>query len=267
MTEFLIRPNLADPTLPVVSLAPGTDGWQYVGFEVVRLPAGEERLFAGDGREQCLVVLTGTVNARVGEQAFDDLGGRKDVFDGRPAAVYAPPGADLAVSAASDCELALGWAEAVAEDAPPAYAVKPGDIELETRGAGLTERFVHPIVMGDRPAQRLLVVEVITPGGHWSSFPPHKHDVDDLPRESLLWEVYYHRIKPERGFAVQRVYSDDRELDETVTIHDRDTVLVPRGYHPVGAVPGYDLYYLNVMVGPARSWVFANDPDHEWLVR
>lgn len=267
MTDLLIAPNLADPSLPVVEVAPGKNGWEYVGFEVVRLPAGDERRFSGAQREQCLVVLTGTVDVRAGAQAFGALGRRDDVFDGPPEAVYVPPGEDLEVLAVRDCELAVGWAQAVDEDAPPAYAVRAGEIEAETRGSGITERHVHPIVMGDRPAQRLLVVEVITPGGHWSSFPPHKHDVDDLPRESLLWEVYYHRLTHERGFAVQRVYSDDRELDETITIHDRDTVLVPRGYHPVGAVPGYGLYYLNVMVGPKRSWVFVNDPDHDWLAQ
>ena len=121
--------------------------------------------------------------------------------------------------------------------------------------------------MADEPAAALLVCEVITPGGNWSSYPPHKHDVDATPRESALEETYYHRISPAKGFALQRVYSADRELDETMSIGDRDTVLVPRGYHTVSAPPGYDLYYLNVMAGPTRAWAIANDPDHEWRLR
>jgi 5-deoxy-glucuronate isomerase len=130
------------------------------------------------------------------------------------------------------------------------------------RGRGAHERTIHPILMADQAADSLLVCEVLTPAGHWSSYPPHKHDRDALPEESLLEETYYHRITPAQGFAVQRVYGDG--LDETVTVRDRDVVLVPRGYHTVSAPPGYDLYYLNVMAGPTRAWAVANDPDHDW---
>ena len=113
----------------------------------------------------------------------------------------------------------------------------------------------------------MLVVEVITPGGHWSSYPPHKHDRDALPDESYLEETYYHRLKPAQGFGFQRVYTDDGSLDEALTVKDGDVVLVPRGYHPVAAPHGYDLYYLNVMAGPKRIWRFYNDPQHEWLMK
>ena len=110
-------------------------------------------------------------------------------------------------------------------------------------------------------------MEVVTPGGNWSSYPPHKHDQDNLPAESLLEETYYHRLNPPQGFAFQRVYTDDRSIDETMAVEDGDCVMVPRGYHPVGAPHGYDLYYLNVMAGPSRRWVFKNDPAHEWIVK
>ena len=108
---------------------------------------------------------------------------------------------------------------------------------------------------------------MITPGGNTSSYPPHKHDTDNLPRESLLEEVYYHRLNPPQGFAFQRVYTDDRSLDETMTVEDGDVTLVPRGYHPCAALHGYDLYYLNVMAGPKRTWKFHNEPAHEWLLK
>jgi 5-deoxy-glucuronate isomerase len=120
--------------------------------------------------------------------------------------------------------------------------------------------------MNGQEAESLLVVEVITPGGHWSSYPPHKHDVDNPPTETVLEETYYHRIQPARGFGLQRVYTEDREIDETLSVSDRDCVLVPRGYHTVSAPPGYDLYYLNVMAGPSRVWTFANDAAHEWTL-
>jgi 5-deoxy-glucuronate isomerase len=125
---------------------------------------------------------------------------------------------------------------------------------------------VVPILMGDRPAESLLVCEVHTPPGHWSSYPPHKHDRDALPEESLLEETYYHRIDPAQGFALQRVYTGDGALDEAIVVRDREVVLVPRGYHTVAAPPGYADYYLNVMAGPVRSWAVANDPDHEWTL-
>jgi 5-deoxy-glucuronate isomerase len=145
--------------------------------------------------------------------------------------------------------------------------VLPGDrVVPETRGHGNHERTILPILMGDEEADSLLVCEVRTPAGHWSSYPPHKHDRDAMPEESFLEETYYHRISPPQGFALQRVYTDDGSLDETLVVRDGDTVLVPRGYHTVSAPPGYDLYYLNVMAGPVRAWAVANDPQHEWTM-
>ena len=109
------------------------------------------------------------------------------------------------------------------------------------------------------------MVEVVTPSGNWSSYPPHKHDTATVGEETALEETYYHRLDPAQGFAMQRVYTDDRAIDQTMTVEDGDVVMVPRGYHPVGVPHGYDLYYLNVMAGPVREWKFRNDPAHEWI--
>jgi 5-deoxy-glucuronate isomerase len=133
------------------------------------------------------------------------------------------------------------------------------------RGKELNARYVTDILPQDAPAESLLVVEVRTPTGHSSSYPPHKHD-RVAPDETLLEETYYHRIDPPQGFVFQRVYTDERDLDESHAVEDHDVVLVPRGYHPVVAPHGYDLYYLNVMAGPQRLWVFRNDPAHEWML-
>jgi 5-deoxy-glucuronate isomerase len=135
------------------------------------------------------------------------------------------------------------------------------------RGQGSNRRLVHNILPEQDPADSLLVVEVVTPAGNWSSYPPHKHDRDAYPQETLLEETYYHRLNPAQGFAFQRIYTDDRTIDSTLLVQDGDCVLVPRGYHPVGAPHGYDLYYLNVMAGPRRAWRFFNDPAHEWMLR
>ena len=168
------------------------------------------------------------------------------------------------MTAETDVELAVCSAPAMGT--LPARAIPPEAVGLETRGSGTNTRHVRNILPEWEPAESLLVVEVITPGGHWSSYPPHKHDRDALPDEALLEETYYHRIQPAQGFALQRVYTDDRSLDETMAVSDRNIVLVPHGYHPVGAAHGYDLYYLNVMAGPRRSWRFHNDPEHAWIL-
>jgi 5-deoxy-glucuronate isomerase len=246
----------------VVKVTPETAGWEYVGFEVLKLADGEFAERRAENEEVCLVPISGACTVTSGSGGWE-IGGRKSPFDGAPHALYLPPGTDYRFEAAGELELAVCSAPAEKGVAP--FEVRPQEIEVERRGSGNMEREVRPILMAEREVERLLVVEVLTPNGHWSSYPPHKHDRDALPEESYLEETYYHRVRPEKGFAVQRVYTDDHSLDETLVVGDGDVVLVPKGYHPVSAPPGYDLYYLNVMAGPHREWKFKNDPDHEWL--
>ncbi|HUA22552.1 MAG TPA: 5-deoxy-glucuronate isomerase, partial [Steroidobacteraceae bacterium] len=216
------------------------------------------------GREACVVILTGTADVRVGDLSFPGLGGRKSVFDDvAPGAVYAPAGSRLAIQATSAADIAL--CSAPASLVMEARAIGGERMPREVRGEGTNRRLVRNVLPETEPAERLLVVEVITPGGHWSSYPPHKHDTDVPPTETQLEEIYYHRLNPTQGFAFQRVYTDDRSIDETVCVEDGDVVLVPRGYHPVGAPHGYDLYYLNVMAGPVRRWIVRDDPAHAWI--
>jgi 5-deoxy-glucuronate isomerase len=243
-----------------VEVTPESAGWEYVGFEALPLSDGEEARRPLRGRECCVVVLAG----RVEVQGIGGVGGRESPFDGLPEAAYLPPGGDLTVTAVgAPAEVGLCFAPASQGTEPRALRVD----EAEVRGHGAMERRLHHILMGAGEAESLLVTEVLTPAGHWSSYPPHKHDRDDPPAETLLEETYYHRIRPAHGFGLQRVYSGDGSLDETVAFGDGDVVLVPRGYHTVSAPPGYELYYLNVMAGPRREWRIMNDPDHEWLLR
>jgi 5-deoxy-glucuronate isomerase len=235
----------------VVRVTPETAGWEYVGFEVARVAGRLERRDAA--RETCIVVLAGTCDLAAGEVAGSSLG-RSDVFDGLPVALYVPPG--IGWSADGDAELAICTAPAEGR-LPPRLLANP---TLLTRGAGIEERRIANILMEDEPAEALLVTEVVTPRGHWSSFPPHKHDTDEPPDQTYLEETYYHRFRPRDGFAFQRVYTDDGSLDEAVAVRDGDVVLVPRGYHPVAAGARHDLYYLNVMAGPVRRWCVAADP-------
>jgi 5-deoxy-glucuronate isomerase len=247
----------------ILRVTPESAGWRHVGFEVLALSEGAAAQRDTGDRELCLVAVEGTVDVYSEHGEWRGLGGRPDPWSGLPDAAYVPPGTRVTLEGTG--EVALCWAPAPGGGA--AARVLPGaEIEVETRGHGALQRRIHPILMDDLEAESLLVVEVITPAGHWSSYPPHKHDRDDLPTETPLEETYYHRVSPARGFGLQRVYTDDRQLDEALAFGDRDCVLVPRGYHTVSAPPGYLVYYLNVMAGPTRLWAVANDPDHEWTL-
>lgn len=251
----------------IVNVTPQKAGWDYVGFRAIRLKPGEVETVNTGADELCLVVLTGTVQVTVNSEVFTDLGTRDSVFDDvSPAAVYAPANSQVSVMAQRDSELA--FCTAPAGDAPQAVRViAPETMRRSVRGTGSNTRYVCDVLPHDDPgAEHLLVVEVITPAGHSSSYPPHKHDSETPPTETQLEETYYHRLNPPQGFAFQRVYTDDRSIDEACAVEDHDVVMVPRGYHPVVAPHGYDLYYLNVMAGPNRFWVFRNDPAHEWMI-
>jgi 5-deoxy-glucuronate isomerase len=266
MSTLRVRPHAPDEAGRVLTVTPKSAGWDHVGFSVVRLSPGQQ--FAGREatRETCLVLIAGTADIGVAGQVFPAVGGRLSPFeDTAPGAVFVPPGEDYTVHALSDVELAV----CTAPGAPghEARAIPNSEMGREVRGQGTNTRYIRNILPQDRPAHSLLVVEVVTPSGHWSSYPPHKHDTAEEGLETALEETYYHRLNPPQGFAFQRVYTDDRSLDEAVLIEDGDVVMVPRGYHPVGTAHGYDLYYLNVMAGPHRRWIFRNDPAHEWMVK
>lgn len=249
----------------IVRVTPASAGWQYVGFEAYRLRQGEALSWLEEGRECCAVILCGKVDAEIPGKRWVGIGERRSVFDELgPYAVYVPPGTPLSLTALSNAEIA--FCSAPSQGNHPARLIEPDTQRRSVRGLGSNTRLVYDILPQTDPADALLVVEVRTPASHSSSYPPHKHDRDALPEESSLEETYYHRINPSQGFAYQRVYTDDRSLDETMAAEDHDVVRVPRGYHPVTMPHGYEGYYLNVMAGPRRAWHFQNDPAHAWLM-
>jgi 5-deoxy-glucuronate isomerase len=249
----------------IASVTPESAGWRYVGFEALRLASGETCNGATGGRELCIVVVSGIVTVESGEHSWRDIGVRVSPFeDVAPGAVYLPPGSEFRITAHAAAEIALCTAPAKKGVAP--RLIESASMRRIVRGTGSNTRYVRDILPQDEPAEALLVVEVITPPGNSSSYPPHKHDTDAVPSESSLEETYYHRLDPPQGFVFQRVYTDDRSLDEAMAVEDRDVVMVPRGYHPVIVPHGYTSYYLNVMAGPQRVWHFRNDPAHEWML-
>jgi 5-deoxy-glucuronate isomerase len=265
MSKLLVKPSQPNAEGRIHAVTPRSAGWEYVGFEVYRLAAGQTLTREAGEREICLVLLSGKVAAKAGGRDFSVIGGRSSPFEPDPWSLYVPARRAWSVTAKGPCELAV--CSAPGRPGLEARVIAPRDVGCQTRGEGSNTRHVRNILPETEPADSLLVVEVITPAGNWSSYPPHKHDRDRLPQESLLEETYYHRLSPPQGFALQRVYTDDRSLDETLCAEDGDVVLVPRGYHPVAAPHGYELYYLNVMAGPKRVWKFANDPAHEWMLK
>ncbi len=250
----------------VLHVTPASARWTYVGFDLYRLRPGDRVAAETLDREACLVLVEGKAHIRAGGLDFGTVGERASPFDGAPHAVYVPAGSDWSAVAEGEATLAVCTAPGIRGARPPRH-IRPGGIAQEARGKGSNLRHVANILPETEPADSLLVVEVVTPAGNTSSYPPHKHDVDNIPEESLLEETYYHRLRPSQGFAFQRVYTDDRSLDEAMAVENGDVTLVPRGYHPCATVHGYDLYYLNVMAGPVRAWRFHNAAEHEWLLR
>ena len=260
--SILIKPqsNQIDGILRPLDITPQLAGWEYVSFTVYHLVMGQTLHGAANGREMAAVVLSGTGQAELNGQQVGQIGERLSVFENTaPYALYlsedgsyqvkcTSPGMEVAVASAPTTHRHLR-----------ARVIRPEEVSVELRGEGNTQRRVQHILDTDQEAERLLLVEVITPAGNWSSFPPHKHDTENPPHEAYLEETYYHRLQPTDGFAFQRVYTYDG-FDETVAVHDGELVLVPKGYHVVSAAPGFDLYYLNVMAGPHRVWKYQVDP-------
>lgn len=264
MPNLLVKPK--GDRGRVTHVTPESAGWTYVGFDLHRVKAGDRISAMTNDREVCLVWVSGRSEVIVDEQPMGEIGERMSPFEGAPDALYVPPGSEWQVRALTDLELAVCSAPGGGD-----YKTKPippGTHPQFQRGKGSNVRLVTNIMPeDDNSAHSLLVVEVVTPNGNTSSYPSHKHDQDDLPNESLLEETYYHRLNPPQGFAFQRVYTDDRSLDEAMAVEDGDVTLVPKGYHPCATIHGYDLYYLNVMAGPKRVWKFHNQPEHEWLLK
>lgn len=241
-------------------ITPESAGWTYLTYKCVALAAGETLAQQTGRQETALIWLAGAAQV----DGWGLVGERNDVWAGKPHALLLPPGSSYRLRAESPLELAI--VAAPAESGVPARLIRPDAVRVEIRGSGVTERRIHWILPEQAPAARLILVEVLTPAGHWSTFPPHKHDTDDPPRERALEELYHFRIRPQHGFAFQAIYTADRTVDVAVRAGHDDLVLVPRGYHVVSAAPGYECYYLNAIARwlPAfrRSGGSANV--HSW---
>lgn len=274
--SLIARPgNSTDPDV-VVEVTPELAGWDFIHFQVRRLAAGQTWSFETGPHELAIVPLGGLLSVETSRGSFPTVGGRASVFAGLPHALYLPRQTALRTTGTADCEFAVAWVRAEV-DFPPCL-VTPAQVPVEIRGGDNATRQINGIIPPGFACQRLVLVEVYTPGGNWSSYPPHKHDVhreaaDGTIIEADLEEVYYYKFDRPGGFAVQRIYTDEtspmqqagRPLDATLLARENDAVLVPEGYHPVSSPPGYTTYYLNVLAGSAQSLANYEDPQHAWV--
>ncbi|MFL5955331.1 MAG: 5-deoxy-glucuronate isomerase [Gaiellaceae bacterium] len=250
MSELLLRDGAWE------DVTPESAGWHHLSFGV------RKGSFASATGETEIAVVPLAGHCRVEAEGDSwDLGGRANVFAGLPSVLYLPR--DTAYRVDTEGEVAVCGARCERRREPA--LVRREDVEVEVRGAGNATRQINHLLKPDFPAERLLVVEVYTPSGNWSSYPPHKHDEDRPPAEVVLEETYYFRTPAPEAFAVQRLYSPRHGLDVTETVRDGDLMLVPHGYHTTAAAHGYDLYYLNALAGDRRSMASADDPGLGWI--
>jgi len=259
-----------------VATDPARAGWRYLSFQSFSLAEGEVFVLDSPEQEAALVTISGggvEVALDGGAKAGSSLSlpGRPSVFEAMPWSAYLPAGTtgriigrplpgQRAVVALAKAPL-TGRAGIATEP----IVVGPADIKPEIRGAGNCTRQVNNIMMPGFPADRLLICEVFTPSGNWSGWPPHKHDVDDFPREAVLEETYFYQFRRPEAWAFQRIYLRDGSRDRIIPVHHGDMVVVDEGYHPFTATPGYDAYFLNALAGDRRTMANSEDPDLAWV--
>ena len=274
-TNLVVHPSGAGDSDVIVEVTPETAGWEHINFQARRLSAGTTWTHNTTEHEFALVLLGGSLTV-TSEHGTWALRGRANVFAGPPHALYLPRRTTFQVHAEADTQLAVAWV-AADEDHPP-QLVTPEDSAVEIRGGDNATRQINSIIPPGFDCQRLVVVEVYTPGGSWSSYPPHKHDIHKLNpdgslREADLEEVYFYQFEQPEAYAYQRVYTDPESplhraglpIDAVVLARDNDAVIVPEGYHPVASPPGYTAYYLNVLAGSAQSLANSDDPQYAWV--
>jgi 5-deoxy-glucuronate isomerase len=250
-------------------VTPQTANWEHLSFAARLMKRGEAWEGRSDEFEYGLVVLGGVCSIHSSRGEWAQVGRRPNVFSGMPYALYLPPKTEFRVQAQSEqLDLAYSWCAASAKHPP--HLVTPDEVSIEIRGGGNATRQINSIFPPGFGCKRLVAVEVYTPAGNWSSYPPHKHDVHRVDASGLLVEadleeIYFYKIERSEGFAIQRVYTSDGQVDETIVACNNEVVLVPQGYHPVSAAPGYNAYYLNFLAGSAQSLANSDDPAHAWV--
>ena len=266
-SPLLISP--VSDTDEYIRVIPESAGWELLHFGARKMQTGDHWQHSTGDNELALVILGGKCNVKSSRGEWPNIGRRPDVFSGMPYALYLPRHTEFTVTAVSkELDIAYGWVP-TNEDHTPQLVI-PKQVKIEIRGGENATRQINGILPPGFDCHRLVVVEVYTPSGNWSSYPPHKHDVHQEDEngnllEADLEEIYFYKIDKPEGYAYQQVYNDDRSLDELVMARDNHIVLVPEGYHPVVSAHGYNTYYLNFLAGSAQSLANSDDPKYAWI--
>jgi 5-deoxy-glucuronate isomerase len=237
-------------------------------FNLLKLAPGEQHSGDSAGREILALILGGKATFSINETTFEKVGGRPNVFSGKPHSVYIPAGAEFLIKAEGSVEVALLSAPSDAAIGP--YVIPPSQVVNGIWGAANFKRYFHQVLtlaaQPELPARRLIVGETFTPSGNWSTYPPHKHQVDDLPRQAYHEEMYYFKVNPADGFGICHYYNEDGE-EENFTVRDNTIHMMPKGYHTVVSAPGYTTYYLWFLAGNQRVQATVDDPSLGWVSR
>jgi len=262
--DLRIRGDIKDGVNDIVPADSGA--MEFLGFSIVKLNEGEREIVRLADDEAALVILTGTATISVGSEKYERIGGRPSVFAANPTTVYVPRRHEAEIVGAGPGPVSIAVCTATSTlDRAPAL-IRPEDVKTKSVGRANWRRNVRDIIDASFEASHIVVGETLNPPGNWSSSPPHRHEVDNPPVEAKMEEIYFFQLSPEQGFGFQRIYTDDRSLDISYAVEHNDTVLLPKGYHPVAAAPGYQLYYLWFMAGPtSRVLQPKDDPAHTWL--
>lgn len=266
-SQLLIHPNFQ--STEYICVTPERAGWDLLHFAARKMDRGETWQHNTGENELALVLLGGSCAVHSNRGDWHRLGRRENVFAGMPYCLYLPHRTEFTVEALENgLDIAYAWCP-TDEDHEPRM-VTPEDVGIEIRGGGNATRQINSMIPPGFDCQRLVIVEVYTPSGNWSSYPPHKHDIHRVDEngnllEADLEEVYFYKMDRPEGYAFQHVYTDDGRLDELILARDNDLMLVPEGYHPVVSAPGYTTYYLNALAGTAQSLANADDPQYAWV--
>lgn len=232
-------------------------------FGIIELEAGGSVDFSTGDKEAAFIILGGKCNVKFDNVEWKDTGGRRTVFEGKAHSFYMPRNKQLAISTAWSVKIAV-CSTHIDEDTEPA-CYGPEQVNTAMLGVKPWERDTHFVIDSRSNARRLTIGEAFVTPGNWAGFPPHKHDIDKMPSEGILEEIYYFLFQPEQGFAIQRLYTRDGEIDECYVVKQDELVEFPRGYHTTVGAPGYNTYFLWAMAGEHQGFFRSNDPDHDWV--
>lgn len=274
--NMLVKPNTDPKDDLILSITPQQAGWEFISFQARRLATNASWSFDSGEHELAIVNLSGRYTVRSNRGEWHGIGGRATVFSDGAHALYLPRHTQFTITAEVGGEFAVTWVPTDRDGTP--WLITPDQVKRDIRGGDNVSRQINNLLPPGSPVHRLVLVEVYTPSGNWSSYPPHKHDVhiEDAAGnliEADLEEVYFFKIDKPHGFAYQRVYTDQNSplqqagypIDAVMMTTDNCAVLVPEGYHPVVSAPGYTTYYLNVLAGSAQSLANQDDPNHTWV--